>query len=336
MMNNLSIGDLSQTFLFQRRSVALRSELTQLADELATGQIRDVRAAMNGNYSYLSDLEHEMRIADAFSIAGAEATQFSEGVQNALERFQTANADLADSLLRIADSPASPVASQGASIARGQLDLMFSALNSDVAGRNLFSGTATDVNALSDVETFLTALEGAVAGAATAADLETAARNWFNDPAGFEALVYQGADTFVSPFKLSKDEGVSFDLRADDEVFREVLLHSGLSALTDSATLGLDNATIKEVHGQTSFALLASSDAVVGLRARVGTIEERIDQLKARNAAEATALDFARRELLEADPFDVANRLEGVRFQLDSLYAVTARLSDLSLVNYIR
>lgn len=335
-MSNISLGDLSQSFLFQRRGVALRAELSQLADELATGQIGDVRTAMNGNYSYLSDLEHGMRIASAFEVSAAEATQFTEGVQNALERFQTANSNLADSLLRIVDVPASPVASQASETAKGQLELMFSALNSDIAGRNLFSGAATDVNALSDLDDFLAGLTSAVSGATSAADARLAAQTWMDSPAGFSSSVYQGADSFISPFQLSRDESVAFDLRADDAVFRGVLMNAGLSAIADQASLGFDDATINEIHRESSLALLASSDAIVGARARVGAVEERIDQLMARNAAQTTALEFARGELLQADPFETANRLEGVRFQLESLYTVTARFADLSLVNYVR
>ncbi len=335
-MNSVSLGDLSQSFLFQRRGVTLRTELTRLSDELATGQITNVRSATKGNYSYLSDLEHGIRVSSAYDVTASEAKQFAEGVQNALERFQMANTELANDLLRIVDSPASPVASQGSDYARNQLNLMFSALNSDVAGRNLFSGSATDLNPLTDVETFLTELETAVSGASNVADIRTAAQAWFDSATGFSVVTYQGSDTRVSPFKFSRNESVSVDVRANDAVFRDILMNAGLSAIADSGALNLDPAIQNEIHRESSLALLAGTDPIVSVRAAVGAAEERIDQLQARNSAEAIALEFARAELLQADPYETAKKLEGVRFQLESLYTITARFADLALVNYVR
>ena len=335
-MNNTTLGDLSQSFLFQRRGVSLRTEVNSLANELASGQVNDVRTVLNGNYSYLTDLEHEMRTTDAYGVAAVEAAQFTDGVQAALERLQLTGAELADDLLHVADSPLDPVSTQGAEIARGQLGLMFSALNTDLAGRNLFSGNATDTAPLLDVDTLLTGLEAAVAGATTPADIRTAAQAWFDDPAGFTATMYQGSDEFASPFHLSRDESVQFGIRADDQAFRSLLMNTALSAITDSPALAYDQATVTALHREGGIALKQNTDEIVGLQARVGSVQERIEQLTVRNASEASALEFARTDLLSVDPFETATRLEDVRFQLESLYTVTARLSDLALVNFVR
>lgn len=335
-MNYTNLGDLSQSFLFQRRGVALRTEVNTLASELASGQVSDVRTVLNGNYSYLSDIEHEIRTTDAYGVSAAEAEQFTNGVQAALERLQLSGSQLANDLIHIAESPLDPVATQGAEQARGQLNLMFSALNTDLAGRNLFSGNATDTRPLLDVDTLLADLEIAVTGATTPTDIRAAAQAWFDDPAGFSATIYQGSDDFASPFQMSRDESVQFDIRADDQAFRNLLMNTAVSALTDSPTLAYDSATITALHQEGGIALLQNSDQIVGLQARVGAVQERIEQLTVRNASEATALEFARTDFLSADPFETATRLEEVTFHLESLYTVTARLSDLALVNFVR
>jgi flagellar hook-associated protein 3 FlgL len=44
---------------------------------------------------------------------------------------------------------------------------------------------------------------------------------------------------------------------------------------------------------------------------------------------------FAKTGLLEIDPFEAATKLEEVQFQLQSLYSVTVRMSQLSLVKFL-
>ena len=335
-MNNVSFGDLAQSFLFQRRGVALRTEMSKLTDELASGQVSDVRSVLAGNYSYLSDLERDIKTTGAYGIAATEVRQYATGVQEAMERLQTAGSDLGTSLLNVSQSPLWPAVAQGAELAKGQLNMMLAALNSDLAGRNLFAGTATDVEPLNNMDTLLSALEVALAGAGTPQDIRDAAQDWFDDPAGFEATMYNGSNDSLAPFQLSRDETVQIDIRATDPAFKRLLMNTALAALADSAALAWDQGTMSAVFSDAGVGLINNSEQIVALRGRVGAIEERIEKLTARNAAQATSLEFARGDLLGADPFETATRLESVRFQLEGLYTVTARLSDLALVNFVR
>ncbi len=81
--------------------------------------------------------------------------------------------------------------------------------------------------------------------------------------------------------------------------------------------------------------MLIAQDDVIALRADVGFVESRIEKVAARNAAEVTGLEFAKVALLEIDPYEAATRLEEAQFQLQSLYTVTVRMSQLSLVNFL-
>ena len=58
--------------------------------------------------------------------------------------------------------------------------------------------------------------------------------------------------------------------------------------------------------------------------------------LTIRAAAEATALGLAREALIGADPYEAAAALEAAETQLETLYTLTARISRLSLVNFLR
>ncbi|MEO1710425.1 MAG: flagellar hook protein, partial [Pseudomonadota bacterium] len=79
-MTSFSLGDLAQTYMFQRRGSALKAEMTRLNEELATGQVSDVKAVLAGNVSYLADIENDLRTLDAYSISGNEAAHFTDAV----------------------------------------------------------------------------------------------------------------------------------------------------------------------------------------------------------------------------------------------------------------
>lgn len=331
-----SLGDLSRSFLFQKSSYSLKSEVTRLTTELATGQVSDVRTKMNGNYSYLSDLEYSLRVNNGYEVAAAEATQYTDSMQASLGRLQETGEDLASSLINLSNSALYPVISQGADLSRGHLDAVFSALNTDVAGRKLFSGAQTDTAPLPAVDTLLNELETVIAGATSASDVFALAEAWFSNPAGFDAIIYQGATSSISEFRLTEGDTVALDIRADDDAIKALIMNIAVPAVADRASLAFGTDVISGINRLAGEQLLGNSEDIVSLQARVGTAQERIENISSRLAAEQVSLEFARSEFLEADPYDTANRLEGVRFQLESLYTVTARLSGLNLVNFIR
>jgi flagellar hook-associated protein 3 FlgL len=169
----------------------------------------------------------------------------------------------------------------------------------------------------------------------TPEDIITAADAWFADPAGFDALVYSGSNTSLAPFVLSETERVSLDVRANDPALKEVLKNTAIAALADDPALGLSVPQKSALFGMVGLALQSSQDPITDLRSTVGLVEARIETIAARNQAERTTTEFARNALLEADPFETATRLESVQFQLQSIYSVTVRNSQLSLVNFL-
>jgi flagellar hook-associated protein 3 FlgL len=72
------------------------------------------------------------------------------------------------------------------------------------------------------------------------------------------------------------------------------------------------------------------------MQARIGAQEARAADGLARAEARAASLQIIRTELLEADPYETATALESATQRLDALYLVTARLSRLSLTEYLR
>lgn len=334
-MSSTSIGDLSQSFLFQRRSVALRQDLTRLTDELSSGKVSDVRQVLAGNHNYLTGLERSLEVLQGFKVANTEASYLTAAMQLSLDRVQDFGGQLGLDLILASGGPVGVISGNPSENAKTQLQGMVSSLNDDIAGRSLFAGVATNRTPLPDADLLIDQVRTAVSGLTTPEDIMTAAKAWFADPAGFDAISYTGSAIALAPFSLSETENVSLDIKANDTALKDLLMHTAVAALADDPALGLTVNQKSELFGLTGIGLQSNQDQLTSLRARIGFTQERIEMISARNESEETSIEFARNALLLADPFETATTLENVQFHLQSLYSVTVRSSQLSLVNYL-
>ncbi|WP_299047513.1 flagellin [uncultured Tateyamaria sp.] len=335
-MYSYGLGDLAQNFLLQRRGAALKTEMTRLNEELASGRISDVKSVLAGNVSYLSDIEGDLRTLSGYKVATSEAAQFASAAQSALDRIDTGVATLSTALITASSSAVGPVLDQMSVDAKNELSSIVTSLNTSSGGRSLFAGAATDRPALNGADTILADLRAAIAGNTTVDDISAAVDAWFDDPAGFRASAYTGSDSALAAFQLAEDEQVSVSLKADDTVFRTLMKNTALAAIAADDSLALSGPAQQSLLQQAGEGLFEAKADLTAARSNLGSAEARIDTIATRNAARDTSLQFAKGALLQADPYDTATQLEAVQFQLQSLYTITARMSDLSLVNFVR
>ncbi len=334
-MTVTGLGDLAQGYLLRNRTNSIKQEIDRLTAELTSGQVSDVRDRLDGNLSFLTDVERRSTVLDSYGIATAEAAGFSNAMQLALTTFSETTQGFSGTLISSGSSTTSSSAFDITAEASNTLQSLFSTLNSEIAGRSLFAGNTTDTRPLADVDAVLADLTAAITGASTPADILAQTVAWFADPAGFATSAYQGSSVPLSGFALSPDETVNLDVRATDPGLTRAMASVAAASLASDPVFALSSAEQSALFALSGQDLLANQDALVEVRARVGMVEARIDQSTARNAAVMTSLNMAKNSLLEADPFETATKLEEAQFQLQSLYSVTVSMSQLSLVNYL-
>ena len=330
-----SLGDLAQSYAMQSRNTALKQDIQRLTQELSSGKIADVRKAVSGDTAYVNDLERSLTKLNGYDMATLEAGQFATGVQSALSRINDLNTDFRSVLLTTGNAAFGETGNNVLAQARETLTSVINTMNTSVSGRMVFSGTATDTQPIAQAEDLLTALGTAVAGAGNVDDILAAAQAWFDDPAGFDSVGYLGSKTSLAPVPLSDQESARFDLRGDDPALKEMLRNLAIITLADDPALGLTAAQQKEVFEKSTQGVSNASIGLINLQAKVGFSESQIEIVTTRNNSERSALEMARNTLLSIDPYQAATELEQVQFQLQSLYAITSRMSQLSLVNYL-
>ncbi len=335
-MNLTAIGDLARGMTLRTRATEIKTQIETLSYEMSTGKVQDTSGHLGGDYSHLLDLDRSLARLDAFKIATTEAGVFTDVMQQSLNTFDTSLAEVSATLLAFGTANQTVTHEQASVQARNELDTMMSALNTRVAGRSLYAGNATDVSPLASAETLLAALETELSGLTTMTDIRTAAEDWFNDPAGFDAAIYHGSDTPLAPMQIAENERITLPITATDPTFKAALRDTALAALASEDALAWSPTLRTSMFTQLGVDLANAKDETVKLRAEVGAAEARVEQAATRNASARVSLEYSRNALIEADPYETAAQLQTVQFQLESLYSVTVRNANLSLVNFLR
>jgi flagellar hook-associated protein 3 FlgL len=333
-MTKISLGDASLTNLLARQSAALRMAVQQASNEVATGQHTDIAQSLRGDVSPLLAVDASLKRLESFKITSGDAAFLTSAQQAALTGLSSLAKGITTTLLGSRDFPTPVQVDAVAADARGRLSSAIGLLNSHASGRAIFSGVATGTAPLGSADDLLAALETAAAGATTAGQVAAAVSNWFASPAGFEAF-YQGGVS-LTPVPIAPGEEAELATTALDPAIRDTLSAFAMAALLDRGMLSgnaSERAALAQRAGQD---LLTSEDSRISLAARIGTVEGQIEAARSRNGAEETALGILRSETGSVDPYEAATRLEAARSQLESLYLVTARVSKLSLMEFLR
>lgn len=336
-MGLMSLGDMAQTFMLRRMTTSLKQETRVAAQELTTGHSADVSRKLRGDFSQLSGLEASLTRLSGHQTATSSAALTANAMQTTLRTIQSLTEGVATSLLNAGMLTDLSTSFSILDDTAGRFDAVINALNAKLGDKSLFAGVASDGPALASSDVILSALEAAIAsaGATTAQDLETVVTSWFVSPTGFATVGYLGGAA-LSPIAISTDDTVDLATTAADPALRDTLKSLALTALAARGTVTTDSTTKFELVRLAGASLLQSESDRTLLAGRLGLAEARIDLAQTRNHAEVFALQLARSDMLMVDQYEAATRMEAAQNQLETLYSVTARLSRLRLVDFLR
>ena len=330
----LTIGDASLTNILARQGADLRGQVQRAAQEVASGKHSDLGATLRGDLSPILAIDASLSRLSAYKSTANDAAVQTAAQQSALGGLSQLARGVSTALMAVTDVAVPTQVNTLALDARGRLASAMGLLNSQTGGRAVFSGVATDTLPLGSADDLLSALETAAVGATTADQVATAVTTWFNDPLGFGAFYQGGAALSAAP--IAAGESAELSTTAMDPAIRATLSGLAKAALLDRGMLAGDFTERARLAATAGQELTRTEEDRVTLAARIGTVEAQIETARTRNGAEETALGILRSDIGSVDPYEAATRLENVRAQLESLYLITARVSRLSLTEYIR
>ena len=335
-MSSTNIGDSSQHFQSLRQTAAIKTRLNTLSNELSTGRIADLSTHLNGDVAQLALLDRDLSMLDSHVQASGQLAQTLSEKQLVLSSLDTEQTALAARLITITASSSSVELESAEQAGQSGFERSASMLNTRLGDRSLFAGAAVDGPAVAKSDDMLASILASIGGAIDAATITAAIDSWFDDPAGgFATMGYVGDTGAAVTQRIGTTEVLTQDGRADERGLRDILKAGAFAAVSDALSGTLDTATratLVRTGGDRTF---AATDSLRQIASRIGEDEQRVEEITARQSAQRSTIAMARNALVAADPFDTATFLQSVQQQLELHYTATARLSRMSLANYL-
>ncbi|WP_175500601.1 hypothetical protein [Litoreibacter janthinus] len=330
------MSDLGQNMLLRRQSSDLKASLTRLTNELASGERQNLGEHLRGDFAPLAGLERSLSRLDGFAQARADLTMRVTATQTSLSAIQGAISNFGTDLAAAASLEQPDVLEAKVAGASGKLSQVVSHLNSQVSGQFLFSGVATGQQPLLSGEEILSEVRGIASSATSVAEFLEQVSSWFDDAGGgFETLVYAGSSQTSAGVTISNARQIDLPIKADDAVFRAMLKEMAIASVVSEGLIATAPEEKRAVLSGVGQRLIASEQTLIGMQRDTGVTESLLAEADIADGVERGLLEAARSRITSADPFETASALEAVQFQIEALYVLTARTSQLRLSDYL-
>lgn len=312
---------------FSQNIADMRARAASAAQESVTGQHVDLTKHLDGRigdamagHKALTDIANQRGLLSIREGRLDLAQQSLGGVQDRISGLEVRML----SALSLGDLPGQDLVARDAEAA---LRDTFNALNSRHGDRFLFSGDETATQPLTSPDQLLADIRQIANTATSAADFELQLDEYFQSPTGgWSTSIYAGATTSSDPDAIT----------AADPAIVEVisaLAVMAISRMSNNLTLFSEN---PEIVSASAERIGTGSTALVNLRADIGIAQERIAKSRESLDTEETILNSVYNSMVGRDQYDAASELKQLEAGLEAAYLLTARLSNLSLLNFLR
>lgn len=337
MNSYIGMSDLASSMQLQRNNSSIKSSLFETGQKLATNELSVSEISDAGNIQKLFGFDRSLELIQRHKQATDAGRIRLDSMQTILGNIRDIAANVGLGVLGAVNGSNAGSTIIEANGAVPALESVVSMLNSNIAGQSLFSGAATDRAPLVPAAQIQGDIDAIVAGSPDAVTALAAIDGYFTSPTGgFATTAYTGSASNAPDIRISETERVSVPVRADTSAIRETIRNLTIIAAvanggfpgspTDQKTLLLDAANQN----------LMTSDGLIQLREKTGYDQERLETAAARNEAERSRFMVARIEIANADPYETASKFQELQGQLEKMYTVTSRLSQLTLTNFLR
>ncbi|MCC7253305.1 flagellar hook-associated family protein [Hyphomicrobium sp.] len=330
--------------------VSLQAKLVEAQKEANTGRFADVGMTLGYLTQRTVSLRQDYARLQTFKDTNTVASSRLELSQTVLDGLGSAAQEFLTTLMAARSAPSS--AGVAITDAKNKLTSFAAAMNTTVNGVHIFAGVNTDVKPVTEYfGTSPSPAQSAMAAAFTTefgmaqsapgvenisgSDMEAflngAFADLFND-ANWTTTWSSASDQNISS-RISTNERIDTSTNANEGPFRAIaqaytmIADIGLEDLNSEAYLAVINKAI-EVVGQ------AVAD-LTQLRAGLGTAEERIAAANERIDIQKSLLNEHILQLEGVDTYEATVKVNSLLTQIETAYALTARLQNLSLLNHI-
>ncbi len=339
---------MSQTLRYQ--TMRMQSELAESLKESQTGRHSDVGIALGAHAGRNLSMDRNIDRLKGLIDANALAANRLSATQNAMSQI----GDMGQSLLASLTAAKSDIDQVAVSQAEAErvLKTLTGVLNTNLNGEYLFAGINTDVKPVTDFHdagspaktTFDAAFmakfgftrDDPAAATISAADMDDFITNYVEPQftgAGWETNWSSASNQKITS-RIAMNEMAETSLTANENGIRKLAMAAATISDLLNGPLGEE---ARNVLYERSLTMVGEAIAdIANAQAHAGVVENRVSDASARVSAQVDLFKTLIKDSEGIDPYEAATRVNDLRAQLDASYALTARLQQLSLLNYLR
>ncbi|MEP0233450.1 flagellar hook-associated family protein [Roseibium sp.] len=343
-ISTISMSDSARTQMMKQANT-----VNTLQIELSSGRKADVGLDLGSRTGEAVTLRSEFYYLHSIIDTNALTASRLDISQAALSDIRTNSEEFLASLVAVRDSDGAASVTQAE--AEGGMQLLISRLNTQLNGSYLFAGLNTDEVPVADYTdvassnkvaadaAFLAEFgfaqdDPAVAGI-TVAQMDTYLTgnfaNMFADPAW--GTNWSTASDLEVESRISTSEVLSTSVSANEDAFRE--LAQVYTMMSDLGNVNLDSEVFKTVVDKAISMLGSAIASVTSLQGEIGVAQERVSQASGRLSIQTDILNERVNALENVDLEETSVRLNTAITQLETTYAISARIQQLSIINYL-
>ena len=325
-MDRFSISSGLMTASLGQHISELRTQIGKTSTDATTGRYEDLTLHLSGRIG--KAMLGQKALADISTdreVLNLRASRLSL-IQTSLGTVQESSSGIAANMLSAIGGEHETDVGIAARDAKAALSASLSSLNARYGDRFLFAGDATSTLPFSDQSALLADIELIADSATDSADFATQLDDYFTSPTGgWLQNIYQGSTTASDPESVT----------ADNDAIKSLIRDLAVLAISgpDGPLASLDG--YKTLVQETSLSLSSSETQITNLRADLGVYEERNAIEQKTLDTEETVLTASFNDLTARDQYEAATELQSLQTTLEASYLITARLSQLSLLNYL-
>jgi flagellar hook-associated protein 3 FlgL len=338
----------------QSIAAALRHSITGMQrdmltaqKEATTGHLADASLTLGEKHGRLVSLTKDVERLGAILETNARVTGRLKFAQEVVGQIGKLEQNLLTTLTSSIGGSVDP--SITASAARLALDDLTGALNTSFDGDYIFAGVNTDAQPVAKYENSATsaAVNAAFqtyfgfaktdpqAGFVSAAQMEsfiTAEVEPLFMGSNWSSSISSASDDGVRS-RISLSEAAETSISANESGFRKAMFGAALAAeffegaLGEAARSAVAQRAMKEVS--------ESAGALTILEAKNGFTLQKIDDASNRLKLQSDYLGGLAEDLSAVDPFEASTRLNALLTQIETSYAISARIQNLSFLKFM-
>lgn len=330
--------------------IKTQEKLAAAQKEVTTGRLADVGASLGYKTGQTISLRQDYaRLKTIIDTNAVVSTRLSAS-QAALKSLSDDAQLFVGQLIGARNAESGPTVVQAQ--AKAALVSFTNTINTALDGAHLFAGINADVKPITDyyanptaqnrqsvadafLASFGTTTGDPAIAAISAADMQTFLdgnfASLFEDPAW-------GADWSAAADQNAKSRISTSELIETSTNANTVAIRKLAKAFAMVADLGVDKLNRSAYAAVIDTAIRLAGEAVQDLakeQARLGTAQERIKSANDRMSIQTNIMATHINLLERVDPFEASTRVAAIMTQVETAYAMTARIQNLSLLKYL-